>query len=59
MQAWRAALARDPAAEERLAAVEWLVAEAAVAPAAGEAGFGPRHRLAQALLATAEFQFVD
>ena len=61
VQAWRAALARDPAAEERSAAVEWLTAEAAAAPAAsaGAADFGPRQRLAQALLATAEFQFVD
>ena len=54
---WRAALARDPSVEERADAIAWLAAEATAAPVAGD--FGPRKRLAQALLATAEFQIVD
>ena len=94
---WRAALARDPSAEEQALAVAWLSEEerleqepmAAAAteqlgameqqaqptvthaersreqrppePQSPEAisSFGPRERLAQAVLATAEFEFVD
>jgi hypothetical protein len=53
---WRAALSRDPAADELAAAVAWLEAERA-APAAAD--FGPWQRLAQAVLGTAEFEHVD
>jgi hypothetical protein len=63
---WRAALARDPDPEEASLAAEWLAAEQQGeepdAPAADQADqpvFGPRERLAQAVLATAEFEFVD
>jgi cytochrome c553 len=52
---WRAALARNPTAEERALALEWLAAEESQ-PAQP---FGPRERLAQAVLATAEFEFID
>ncbi len=61
---WRNALSRRPSAEERAAAVGWLTREAAT-PASGTAaantpqGFDRFQRLAQAVLATAEFQFVD
>jgi hypothetical protein len=70
-EVWRAALSRSPSAEERSAAVAWLGREAAAdeapSPAAGtpaqDAGKKPAfdryERLAQAVLATAEFQFVD
>jgi hypothetical protein len=51
---WRAALSRDPDPEEASLAAEWLAAEQG-----GEPAFGPRERLAQAVLATAEFEFVD
>jgi len=60
---WRAALARDPAADERALAIAWLAAEQERAGAEEKApatdGFGPRERLAQAVLATAEFEVVD
>jgi hypothetical protein len=70
---WRAALSRPPTPEEREAAVAWLAAEATRTPVAGSdaapggapapapAGpsFGLRDRLAQAVLATAEFEFID
>ena len=66
---WREALSRDPDPQERVIALEWLAAEpepaSAEQPADGprpEAAvevFGPRERLAQAVLATAEFEFVD
>ena len=67
---WREALSRDPDPQERVIALEWLAAEpepnaAGPKPADGprpEAAvevFGPRERLAQAVLATAEFEFVD
>ncbi|MFM8415181.1 MAG: PSD1 and planctomycete cytochrome C domain-containing protein [Planctomycetota bacterium] len=52
---WRAALARTPSADERALALEWLAAEGADP----EQSFGPRERLAQAVLATAEFEFID
>jgi hypothetical protein len=52
---WRAALARNPTDEERALALEWLAAEASHP----QQPFGPRERLAQALLATAEFEFID
>ncbi len=54
---WRAAFSRSPTAEEHETAVAWLAAEARAD--AGRPAFGSRARLAQALLATAEFQFVD
>jgi hypothetical protein len=70
---WRAALSRPPTPEEREAAVAWLAAEAtrtpaavsdaapggAPAPAPAAPSFGLRDRLAQAVLATAEFEFID
>lgn len=52
---WRAALSRNPTADERAFAVAWLAAE----PRPTEQVFGPRERLAQAVLATAEFEFID
>jgi len=54
---WRAALSRDPGADELAAAVAWLEEERG-RPAA-EAGYGSRERLAQAVLATAEFEYFD
>jgi len=57
---WRAVLARSPTPDERSAALAWLSAEAqqdAAAPQPPE--FGRWDRLAQAILATSEFQFVD
>jgi len=63
---WRAALARDPSAGERELAVSWLAAEREDQPqpkpdAARRtpATFGPHEQLAQAVLATAEFEFLD
>jgi hypothetical protein len=67
---WRAVLARSPAADERSAAIAWLAAEldadraaAAAAPPAGDAArpapFTAGARLAQALVATAEFEYLD
>jgi hypothetical protein len=65
---WRAVLSRDPSDDERRLALEWLAAEptaAAISPAAdAEKGDRPRafgrwERMAQAVLATAEFQFID
>jgi cytochrome c553 len=57
---WRAVLARDPAPDERQAAVAWLAPEAARDAAAEQPpAFGRWARLAQALLATSEFEFVD
>ena len=52
---WRAALSRSPSAEERDAALAWLAAE----PPSDTSGFGRYERLAQAVLAVAEFQFID
>lgn len=53
---WRAVLARSPTDSERTLARGWLVG---VGDAAGPDGFGPYERLAQALLASAEFHFID
>jgi hypothetical protein len=52
---WRAVLGRDPAPEERQQAQDWLAGEAAGTAQPSEVW----QRLAHALLATAEFQFVD
>jgi len=52
---WWAALARNPTDAERDLALEWLAAEASWQ----EESFGPRERLAQAVLATAEFEYID
>jgi len=52
---WRAALSRNPTDHERAVALEWLAAE----KSQPEQLFGPRDRLAQAVLATAEFEFID
>jgi mono/diheme cytochrome c family protein len=53
---WRDALSRSPTDTERSLAHTWL-AEARAEPVVE--GFGPWERLAQALLGTAEFQFID
>jgi cytochrome c553 len=56
---WRAALARSPSDREQVLAHAWL-ADARGEPAQpAENGFGPWEQLAQAVLATAEFQFLD
>lgn len=55
---WRAVLARSPSPDEQAAAIAWL-AEEAPQDMAAKATFTRWDRLAQALLATAEFQFVD
>jgi hypothetical protein len=52
---WRAVLGRDPAPEEKQQAHDWLAAESAGAAQPADVW----QRLAHALLATAEFQFVD
>jgi hypothetical protein len=52
---WRAVLDRDPAPEERQQAQDWLAGESANATQPLDTW----QRLAHALLATAEFQFVD
>jgi hypothetical protein len=54
---WRDALGRDPDADELVMAREWLAGEAATSEVASR--FGPWERLAQAVLATAEFEYVD
>ena len=54
---WRASLSRDPADDELAAALAWLEEERG--QPAGDGGFGARERLAQAVLATAEFEHVD
>ena len=56
-QLWRAALSRDPADDELAAAIAWLENERAATDATPD--FGPWDRLAQAVLATAEFEHVD
>jgi hypothetical protein len=53
---WRLALSRSPTDAERSLDHTWL-AEAREQPAVE--GFGPWERLAQAVLGTAEFQFID
>jgi len=57
---WRAVLSRGPSADERTAAVAWLASEAERDQAAEKPPeFNRWARLAQAVLATSEFQFVD
>jgi cytochrome c553 len=57
---WRAVLSRSPSAEERAAAAAWLATEADRDAAAEKPPeFTRWARLAQGLLATSEFQFVD
>ena len=59
---WRAALSRNPREDEAAAATAWLATEAAAeipGGASAEPSFDRYDRLAQAVLATAEFQFVD
>jgi mono/diheme cytochrome c family protein len=58
---WRAVLSRNPDPEERTVAEAWLVGEEAAEPAhsASQPLLGPRVRLAHALLATAEFEWID
>jgi len=53
---WRAVLSRDPAPDERMLARGWLVG---VGSETAPGGFGAYERLAHALLASAEFQFID
>jgi hypothetical protein len=53
---WRIVLGRSPSADERATASAWLAAEAADESPPSLAVW---QRLAHALLATAEFQFVD
>ena len=55
---WRAVLSRDPTAGEQATARDWLARERD-ADAANPTDFDRWCRLAQALLATAEFQFID
>jgi hypothetical protein len=54
---WRTVLSRDPSPEERQQAQDWLAGESAAA--AQPPPTDVWQRLAHALLATAEFQFVD
>ncbi|MEI6256419.1 MAG: PSD1 and planctomycete cytochrome C domain-containing protein [Planctomycetota bacterium] len=57
---WRAVLARSPSAEEEAAATAWINDEAARDATNGSsAAFTHWDRFAQALLATAEFQYYD
>ena len=53
---WRHALSREPDAAELALARDWLARETATEAAPP---FGPWERLAQSLLATAEFEYVD
>jgi hypothetical protein len=53
---WRAVLSRSPTDAERSLARGWLVG---IGDTTMPGGFGPYERLAQAVLATAEFQFID
>ena len=53
---WRAVLSRDPTPDERMLAHGWLVG---VGSETTPEGFGAPERLAHALLASAEFQFID
>lgn len=55
-QLWRYALSRNPSNEEILIAKAWLK-ESNAHPEVND--FGPWARLAQAILGTAEFQFID
>jgi hypothetical protein len=54
---WRAALSRDPAPDELAATLAWLETERG--QPASEQAYGSRERLAQAVLAAAEFEYVD
>jgi hypothetical protein len=56
---WRAALARSPSDREQVLAHAWLADARAETAQPADNGFGPWERLAQAVLATAEFQFLD
>ena len=57
---WRAVLARSPAADELRSATAWLAEEARRDAALPQpVGLDRWERLAQAVLATAEFQFYD
>ena len=56
---WRAALSRDPAPDELAASLAWLEAERGRSTAGQASAYTPRERLAQAVLATAEFEYVD
>jgi cytochrome c553 len=55
---WRAVLGRSPSPDEQAAAAAWI-AEETPRDVAGKATFTRWDRLAHALLATSEFQFVD
>jgi hypothetical protein len=55
---WRRALSRDPSTDEIHVATDWLADD----PEGGgdrPKDFGPREQLAQAVLASAEFEFLD
>ena len=57
---WRAVLSRSPSADEQASAIAWLATEGQRDAAAEKPPeFTRWDRLAQALLATSEFQFVD
>jgi hypothetical protein len=59
---YRAVLAREPSSEEMRLAVSFVVGETAVATSlasSGHAGLSPWEKLAQVLLETNEFAFVD
>jgi hypothetical protein len=56
-QLWRNALSRSPTEDEREMAVGWLALEASAE--GPQPAFGRHARLAQAVIATAEFQFID
>jgi hypothetical protein len=55
---WRCGLSREPSTEELTLAMDWLASETHDAESDAKE-FGPRERLAQAVLATAEFEFID
>ncbi len=55
---WRRALARNPSADEVRMATDWL-ADVPQGTVARPKDFGPREQLAQAVLASAEFEFLD
>jgi hypothetical protein len=56
-QLWRDALSRNPTKDEREMAVGWLAQEASAETS--PPAFDRHARLAQAVIATAEFQFID
>ncbi|MFM8892560.1 MAG: DUF1553 domain-containing protein, partial [Planctomycetia bacterium] len=57
---WRCVLSRSPSTEERTEAAAWLAAEAEIDDTAETPPeFTRWARLAQALMATSEFQFID